>query len=163
MASLAARSASPLFDRMQLLSNGCLSVESTATHTLFSSPPFPSRSCTLSFDSIGRACALGFLLKAMYIRVKRNKTTYFVHCDPTETILRIKQKLHSLIDQLVNNQRLILVSNDQMLDDSKTLAEQKVENDAIVALTLRKVQLDMEICTSIDIFISLESNSTEIL
>uniref|UniRef100_A0A0A9EGJ6 Ubiquitin-like domain-containing protein n=1 Tax=Arundo donax TaxID=35708 RepID=A0A0A9EGJ6_ARUDO len=74
----------------------------------------------------------------MYIRVKRNKTTYFIHCDPTETTLNIKQKLHALIDQPPSNQRLILLATNDILDDSKTLANQKVENDAIVALTLRK-------------------------
>ncbi|XP_062211366.1 uncharacterized protein LOC133912569 [Phragmites australis] len=74
----------------------------------------------------------------MYIRVKRNKTTYFIQCDPTETTLNIKQKLHSLIDQPLSNQRLILLATNSILDDSKTLADQKVENDSIVALTLRK-------------------------
>ncbi|KAH9654306.1 ubiquitin-like domain-containing protein [Citrus sinensis] len=89
----------------------------------------------------------------MYIRVKRSKTTYFIHCDPTETILDIKQKLHALIDQPINDQRLILVGTGDVLEDSKTLADQKcgvrshfqkicyfsqVENDAVLALTLRK-------------------------
>ncbi|RVX17829.1 hypothetical protein CK203_004217 [Vitis vinifera] len=80
-----------------------------------------------------------FALMAMYIRVKRSKTTYFLQCDPTETILDVKQKLHTLIDQPINDQRLILVGTGEILDDSKTLADQKVENDAVVALTLRKV------------------------
>ncbi|XP_028114109.1 polyubiquitin 9 isoform X2 [Camellia sinensis] len=75
---------------------------------------------------------------AMYIRVKRSKTTYFLQCEPTETILDIKQKLHVLIDQPVNDQRLILMATGEVLDDSKTLADQKVENDAVVALTLRR-------------------------
>ncbi|XP_010904630.1 uncharacterized protein [Elaeis guineensis] len=74
----------------------------------------------------------------MYIRVKRNKTTYFVQCDPTETALDIKQKLQTLIDEPSTNQCLTLVATNDVLDDSKTLAEQKVENDAVVALTLRK-------------------------
>lgn len=65
-------------------------------------------------------------LQAMYIRVKRLKTTYFIQCDPTETILEIKQKLHNLIDQPVNDQRLIVVETGEVLDDSKTLADQKV-------------------------------------
>ncbi|XP_072975977.1 uncharacterized protein [Typha angustifolia] len=80
----------------------------------------------------------------MYIRVKRNKTTYFVQCDPSETTLNIKQKLHSLIDQSPNNQRLTLVATNDILDDSKTLADLKVENDAIVALTLRKDENEFE-------------------
>ncbi|OVA16564.1 Ubiquitin domain [Macleaya cordata] len=81
---------------------------------------------------------------AMHIRVKRNKTTYFVQCDPTHTILDIKQKLHTLIDQPVNDQRLILSATGEVLDDSKTLADQKVENDAVVALTFRKDDRDFE-------------------
>ncbi|PON52813.1 Ubiquitin domain containing protein [Parasponia andersonii] len=81
---------------------------------------------------------------AMYIRVKRNKTTYFIQCEPTETILDIKQKLHVLIDQPVNDQRLILFSSGQVLEDLKTLADQKVENDTVVALTLRKDDNEFE-------------------
>ncbi|XP_070031197.1 uncharacterized protein [Nicotiana tomentosiformis] len=78
---------------------------------------------------------------AMYIRVKHDKSTYFIQCDPTETILRIKEKLYNLIDQSVNDQRLILVATGDVLDDLKSLADQKVENDAVVALTLRKGSL----------------------
>ncbi|KAG8063292.1 hypothetical protein GUJ93_ZPchr0003g18254 [Zizania palustris] len=88
----------------------------------------------------------------MYIRVKRNKTTYFIQCDPTETTLSIKQKLQSLIDQPASNQQLILLSKDNvvvLLDDLKTLADQKVENDAVVALTLRKDDNEFE-----DVFIA---------
>lgn len=65
-------------------------------------------------------------MQAMYIRVKRDKTTYFVQCDPIETTLEIKQKLEGLVDQPSNNQRLTLVSSNEILDDSKTLADQKV-------------------------------------
>ncbi|XP_021721740.1 uncharacterized protein LOC110689299 [Chenopodium quinoa] len=81
---------------------------------------------------------------AMYIRVKRSKTTYFIQCDPTEKILEIKQKIHGLIEQPVDNQRLILVESGEVLEDSKTLADQKVENDAVVALTLRKDDNEFE-------------------
>lgn len=75
---------------------------------------------------------------AMFIRVKRKKTTYFIACDPTETVMEIKQKLESLTDHLVGDQRLILLSTEQVLEDAKTLAQQKVENDAAVALTVRQ-------------------------
>ncbi|KAH9602363.1 hypothetical protein KSS87_020028, partial [Heliosperma pusillum] len=81
---------------------------------------------------------------AMYIRVKRSTTTYFIQCDPTETVLEIKQKLHGLIDQPVNDQRLIIADTGDVLDDAKTLADQKVENDAVVALTLRKDDNEFE-------------------
>ncbi|CAE6246333.1 unnamed protein product [Arabidopsis arenosa] len=80
----------------------------------------------------------------MYIRVKRMKTTYFIQCDPTETVLDVKQKLFALIEQPVTNQRLVLMSTEEVLEDSKTLADQKVENDAVVALTLRKDDNEFE-------------------
>ncbi|KAI5320838.1 hypothetical protein L3X38_040546 [Prunus dulcis] len=40
--------------------------------------------------------------------------------------------------------RLILVSTGEVLEDSKSLADQKVENDAVVALTLRKDDNEFE-------------------
>ncbi|KAH7671820.1 transcription elongation factor B polypeptide 2 protein [Dioscorea alata] len=80
----------------------------------------------------------------MYIRVKREKTTYFIQCDPTEKTSDIKQKLQALTDQPTDKQRLTLVSSNEILVDSKTLAEQKVENDAVVALTFRKDDDDFE-------------------
>ncbi|KAF8035568.1 hypothetical protein BT93_C1564 [Corymbia citriodora subsp. variegata] len=81
---------------------------------------------------------------SMYIRVKRSKTTYFIQCEPTETILNVKEKLQNLIDQPANDQRLILVGTGEVLEDSKSLADQKVENDAVVALTLRKDDNEFE-------------------
>lgn len=81
---------------------------------------------------------------AMYIRVKRSKTTYFVQCDPTETVLEIKQKLQGLVDQPVANQRLSLLTTGEILQDSKSLADQKVENDVVVALALRKDDNEFE-------------------
>ncbi|KAJ4815549.1 Ubiquitin-like superfamily protein [Rhynchospora pubera] len=75
---------------------------------------------------------------AMYIRVKRAKTTYYIQCDPTEAVLSIKQKLHALIDELPTNQKLVLRATQAVLDDSSTLAEQGVENDAVVELSLRQ-------------------------
>lgn len=73
-------------------------------------------------------------VQAMYIRVKRNKTTYFIQCEPTETILDIKQKLHVLIDQPVNDQRLILFSSGEALEDLKTLADQKAPLNYYISL-----------------------------
>lgn len=69
----------------------------------------------------------------MFIRVKRDKTTYFLQCDATETILDIKEKLGVLIDRPADDQHLYLmgtkdvyVGTGEVLEDSKTLAEQKV-------------------------------------
>ncbi|WCJ30140.1 Ubiquitin-like superfamily protein [Euphorbia peplus] len=81
---------------------------------------------------------------AMYIRVKRNKTTYFIQCVPSEKILDIKQKLNVLIDKPVNDQRLTFMPNGVVLEDSKSLSDYNVENDAVLALTLRKDDNDFE-------------------
>jgi hypothetical protein len=62
----------------------------------------------------------------MYIRIKRDKTTYFIRCKPSDKILDIKEKLQELIDQPVNDQRLILPGTGEVLEDTKTLADQKV-------------------------------------
>ncbi|KAI4994921.1 hypothetical protein ZWY2020_034824 [Hordeum vulgare] len=80
----------------------------------------------------------------MYIRVKRNKTTYFIQCDPIETILNIKQKLQSITDHPPNNQRLILLATNNILDDSKTLVDQKalVVDPVVEGVRLRKVLMD---------------------
>ncbi|XP_019415744.1 PREDICTED: polyubiquitin [Lupinus angustifolius] len=80
----------------------------------------------------------------MYIRVKHSKTTYFIKCKPSDKVLDIKEKLQELIDQPANDQRLVLPGTREVLEDSKTLAEQKVENDAVVALTLRKDDNEFE-------------------
>lgn len=68
----------------------------------------------------------GVFMQSMYIRVKRSKTTYFIQCEPTESTLNVKEKLQSLIDQPVNDQRLILLETGEVLEDSKSLADQKV-------------------------------------
>ena len=86
------------------------------------------------------------MMQAMYVRVKRNKTTYFVQCDPTETTLDIKQKLQNLIDQPSNNQRLTLVATNDVLDDSKTLAEQKVIIFKPDFLTILQICLLYRLC-----------------
>jgi hypothetical protein len=36
----------------------------------------------------------------MYIRVKRQKTTIFLHVEPTDTVLEVKQKLQDLVEQV---------------------------------------------------------------
>lgn len=66
------------------------------------------------------------VFQSMFIRVKRKKSTYFVNCEPSETVAEIKQKVHALTDVAVDQQRLILLSSRVVLDDNKSLANQKV-------------------------------------
>ncbi|KAI5080630.1 hypothetical protein GOP47_0003813 [Adiantum capillus-veneris] len=81
---------------------------------------------------------------AMYVRVKRQKTTYFVECEPSDTVLQVKSKIHALTDTPTRNQRLILMDSHHVLDDDRTLSQQHVENNSIIALTLRKRNGDWE-------------------
>lgn len=69
---------------------------------------------------------------SMYVRVKRSKTTIFLHVEPTDTVLEVKQKLQELVQQGPETQRLYL--GKVMLEDAKQLAELKVENDDVLAL-----------------------------
>ena len=73
----------------------------------------------------------------MYVRVKHKKVTYFLHVEPSDSILEVKEKLQALSEQPVDQQRLTLVSTGQVLEDGKTLAEQKV---SINTPHLHKVQ-----------------------
>jgi hypothetical protein len=40
------------------------------------------------------------LEQSMYIRVKRRKQTFFLHVEPTDTILEVKSKLQELLEQV---------------------------------------------------------------
>jgi hypothetical protein len=40
------------------------------------------------------------LSQSMYVRVKRKKTTIFLHVEPTDTVLEVKQKLQELVEQV---------------------------------------------------------------
>ncbi|GJP37647.1 hypothetical protein CLOM_g12335 [Closterium sp. NIES-68] len=73
----------------------------------------------------------------MYIRAKRRVTTYFVYCEPSHKVLQVKHNLEVLCGQPPSDMRLILLHTNALLDDNRTLAEQRVENDAVVALTYR--------------------------
>lgn len=70
---------------------------------------------------------------SMYIRVKRKKQTFFVHVEPTDSILEVKQKLQELTEQPPENQQLWSKGGVQ-LEDAKKLADLKIENDDIIAL-----------------------------
>lgn len=73
---------------------------------------------------------------SMYVRIKRSKTTIFLHVEPTDTILEVKQKLQELTQQGPDTQRLYLGKT--MLEDARQLADLKVENDDVLALTYQQ-------------------------
>lgn len=40
-------------------------------------------------------------MQSMYVRIKRQKTTIFLHVEPTDTVLELKQKLQELVQQVI--------------------------------------------------------------
>lgn len=38
---------------------------------------------------------------SIYVRVKRKRTTWFMHVEPNDTILEVKQKLQELTEQVI--------------------------------------------------------------
>jgi hypothetical protein len=79
---------------------------------------------------------------SMYVRVKRAKTTMFLHVDPSETVMELKQKIQAATDSEetpggvpIDRQRLLAGPTfEQALEDARQLQELKVENDAVLAL-----------------------------
>lgn len=79
---------------------------------------------------------------SMYVRVKRAKTTMFLHVEPTETVMELKQKIQTATDSdetpggiPIDRQRLLTGPTWEIpLEDARQLQELKVENDAVLAL-----------------------------
>lgn len=72
----------------------------------------------------------------MYVRVKRGKQAFFVHVDPNETVLEVKEKIESMTGQRARDQR-IHGPDGAPLEDSKSLATLRIENDALLPLAFR--------------------------
>jgi len=70
----------------------------------------------------------------MYVRVKRLKTTSFLHVEPTDTIGSVKTKLQNLLQQAPERQQLY--KDDTLLEDDRSLAELKIETDDVLTLVL---------------------------
>lgn len=70
----------------------------------------------------------------MYIRVKRQKITLFIQVEPSDQTSDIKYKIESLLKKQPDHQRLF--KDGIPLDNDQTLAELKIENDDILALSL---------------------------
>jgi transcription elongation factor B subunit 2 len=72
----------------------------------------------------------------MYVRVKRLKTTFFLHVEPTDTIDSLKAKLHDLMQHAPGTQRLY--KDGTILEDDRSLAELKIETDDTLTLVLQQ-------------------------
>ncbi len=82
---------------------------------------------------------------ADFVRVKRRNTTTFLYFKPTHTALDVKANLHVVLHVPILDMRLYLDANGEVpLDENKTLAQQKVENDQELFLVYRKEGADDE-------------------
>ena len=72
----------------------------------------------------------------MYVRVKRQKTTLFLHVEPSDTVLQVKSKIQDLIQEPPANQRLF--KDSAALEDGRSLAELRVETDDVLVLGLKQ-------------------------
>ncbi|KAJ9472066.1 hypothetical protein DIPPA_10419 [Diplonema papillatum] len=58
---------------------------------------------------------------SMYVRVKRKKQTIFLHCEPRQTVLQLKEKVAAITGTPASDQRLQL--GKQNLEDQSSLAD----------------------------------------
>eukprot|EP00128_Syssomonas_multiformis_P000829 Colp12_sorted_trinity150504_noHs@3632 len=72
---------------------------------------------------------------SMYVRVKRQKTTVFLEVSNLDSTLAMKKKLEPLLKVPADNMRLIY--NSKPLEDNKTVADNKIQNDDVLALVFR--------------------------
>ena len=72
----------------------------------------------------------------MYVRVKRLKTTSFLHVEPTDTISSVKTKLQDLLQEAPERQQLYKDGN--LLEDDRSLAELKIETADALTLVLQQ-------------------------
>eukprot|EP00802_Teleaulax_amphioxeia_P029379 Tamp_31448.p1 GENE.Tamp_31448~~Tamp_31448.p1 ORF type:complete len:120 (+),score=31.07 Tamp_31448:49-360(+) len=75
---------------------------------------------------------------SMYVRVKRQRQTIFLHCEPTDTILHLKKKIQAINNVETDDQRLIWIEEKMIYDETKTLKECKLEDGGTIALIYKK-------------------------
>jgi len=78
----------------------------------------------------------------MFVRVKRKSQTVFLHVEPSHTFSTIKETLAS-INQITSD-KIGLFAPDKVreLVDVATIADQEIENDAIIYMVFRKGETD---------------------
>ena len=70
------------------------------------------------------------------MRVKRENQTIFLHAEPTDLVADLKAKLEVILK--VDKSKLGLKVENNMLEDGKSLAESKVENEEVLFLVYKK-------------------------
>jgi transcription elongation factor B subunit 2 len=75
---------------------------------------------------------------SMYIKLKRQRTTFFIHCEKDDTIKSIKEKIQAINKVPVDRQAIYVTKEgDEPLSDDTKLADAKIYNDSIVYLVFK--------------------------
>ena len=74
----------------------------------------------------------------MYIRVKRERSTYFLEVEASDTVNKVKELLQGLVDGAQGVDSMALLKDGSTLDGFKTLVDSRIENDAVLCLILKK-------------------------
>jgi hypothetical protein len=74
----------------------------------------------------------------MYIRVKRERSTYFLEVEASDTVNKVKELLQGLVDGARGVDSMALLKDGSPLDGFKTLVDSRIENDAVLCLVLKK-------------------------
>merc|ERR1711865_454496 len=74
-----------------------------------------------------------------YVRVRRQMTTTFLWVDPADTAADLKAKIHKITKVPAGDIKLFIdKTGDVVLDETKSLADQKVDNDQELFMVYRK-------------------------
>ncbi|KAL0487667.1 UBX domain-containing protein [Acrasis kona] len=74
----------------------------------------------------------------MYVRIKRKKQTYFLHCENTDTIKSLKEKITAINNTPYENiQFHNSMDHEQVFQDETTLQQGNIGNDAIIVMVYR--------------------------
>jgi hypothetical protein len=74
----------------------------------------------------------------MYVRLKRQKQTYFLHCEPSDTVKSLKEKVTAINNQPTEGIGFYTATDsDIQLSDDATLQSSNVVNDSILCMVYK--------------------------
>lgn len=74
----------------------------------------------------------------MYVRLKRKNQTIFLHVEPNNTFLQIKQRIGEIVSLDPVNIQLIASDKKRDLVDVATLSDQEIRNDDVIYMCFIK-------------------------
>uniref|UniRef100_A0A7S4FFY9 Ubiquitin-like domain-containing protein n=1 Tax=Eutreptiella gymnastica TaxID=73025 RepID=A0A7S4FFY9_9EUGL len=73
----------------------------------------------------------------MFVRIKREKVTYFIHANPEDPVAHLKQEIcKTETDKAADEMRLLL--GEQVLEDSAIIKDCRIENAGLLYLVYKQ-------------------------